>query len=145
MFYLIFAQNIDHGYTLEPPHWGGSNEYPWSKFLSKNVKIMYNPCKPQSHYTKVGCKECSLHGHVILIILIISQIVNKRWFSWKWRFRYMNKAVLLRNIYLTLTLKRLGMNKVNGGDEVKINNRQRTVHCREGSMAIIDFYLVISF
>ena len=24
---LIFAQNIDRGYTLEPPHWGRTNEY----------------------------------------------------------------------------------------------------------------------
>ena len=31
--FLIFAQNIDCGYTLEPPH-----------------------CKPQFYYTKVGCK-----------------------------------------------------------------------------------------
>ena len=30
--FLIFAQNIDRGYTLEPPQWGGSNEYPWSIF-----------------------------------------------------------------------------------------------------------------
>ena len=29
---LIFAQNIDCGYTLEPPHQGGSNEYPQSMF-----------------------------------------------------------------------------------------------------------------
>ena len=29
--FLIFAQNIDRGYTLEPP-WGGSNEYPRSMF-----------------------------------------------------------------------------------------------------------------
>ena len=28
--FLIFAQNIDRGYTLEPPRWGGSNEYPQS-------------------------------------------------------------------------------------------------------------------
>ena len=26
---LIFAQNIDCGYTLEPHHRGGSNEYPF--------------------------------------------------------------------------------------------------------------------
>ena len=26
--FLIFAQNIDCGYTLEPPRRGGSNEYP---------------------------------------------------------------------------------------------------------------------
>ena len=31
--FLIFAQNIDRGYTLEPPQWGpGTNEYPQSMF-----------------------------------------------------------------------------------------------------------------
>ena len=30
--FLIFAQNIDRGYTLELPQWGGSNEYPQSMF-----------------------------------------------------------------------------------------------------------------
>ena len=35
---LIFAQNFDCGYTLEPPRWGGSNEYPQSMFWSKNKK-----------------------------------------------------------------------------------------------------------
>ena len=34
--FLIFAQNIDCGYTLEPPRRGGSNEYPQSMFWSKN-------------------------------------------------------------------------------------------------------------
>ena len=34
----IFAQNIDCGYTLEPPQGGGSNEYPQSMFWSKNKK-----------------------------------------------------------------------------------------------------------
>ena len=33
--FLIFAQNIDRGYMLEPPHRGGSNEYPGSIFKSK--------------------------------------------------------------------------------------------------------------
>ena len=28
----IFAQNIDCGYLLEPPQWGGSNEHPQSVF-----------------------------------------------------------------------------------------------------------------
>ena len=37
--FLIFAQNIDCGYTLEPPRRGGSNEYPQSKFWSKIKKI----------------------------------------------------------------------------------------------------------
>ena len=34
--FLIFAQNIGCGYTLEPPHRGGSNEYAQSMFWSKN-------------------------------------------------------------------------------------------------------------
>ena len=41
--FLIFTQNIDCGYTLEPPQRGGSNEYPQSMFQSKNKKIMYTP------------------------------------------------------------------------------------------------------
>ena len=36
--FLIFAQNIDCGYSLEPPRRGGSNEYPQSMFWSKNKK-----------------------------------------------------------------------------------------------------------
>ena len=35
---LIFAQNIDCGYSLEPPPRGGSNEYPQSMFLAEFEK-----------------------------------------------------------------------------------------------------------
>ena len=34
----VFAQNIDCGYTLEPPRQGGSNEYPQPMFWIKNKK-----------------------------------------------------------------------------------------------------------
>ena len=34
----ISAQNIDCGYSLEPPRRGGSNEYPQSMFLRRNNK-----------------------------------------------------------------------------------------------------------
>ena len=43
----ISAQNIDCGYSLEPPHRGGSNEYPQSMFLSRNRYNNVYPCKPQ--------------------------------------------------------------------------------------------------
>ena len=43
----ISAQNIDCGYSLEPPHQGGSNEYPQSMFLSRNRKNkVYPPLHP---------------------------------------------------------------------------------------------------
>ena len=54
--FLIFAQNIDCGYTLEPPQRGGSNEYPQSMFWSKNKKKNVYPSKPHFFYIKVGCK-----------------------------------------------------------------------------------------
>ena len=44
--FLIFAQNIDCGHTLELPRRGGSNEYPQSMFWSKNKKNRYTPAYP---------------------------------------------------------------------------------------------------
>ena len=52
----ISAQNIDCGYSLEPPQHGGSNEYPHSMFFSRNKKNNVYPCKPQFYYIKVGFK-----------------------------------------------------------------------------------------
>ena len=52
----ISAQNIDCGYSLEPPWQGGSNEYPQSMFLSRNKKNNVYPCKPQFYCIKVGFK-----------------------------------------------------------------------------------------
>ena len=43
--FLIFAQNIDCGYTLEPPRRGGFNEYPQSMFWSKNKKKIGIPLR----------------------------------------------------------------------------------------------------
>ena len=54
--FQISAQNIDCGYTLEPPRRGGSNEYPQSMFFSRNKKNNVYTCKPQFYYIKVGFK-----------------------------------------------------------------------------------------
>ena len=42
----ISAQNIDYGYSLEPPRRGGFNEYPQSMFWAEIRKIMYTPVHP---------------------------------------------------------------------------------------------------
>ena len=52
----VSAQNIDCGYSLEPPRQGGSNEYPQSMFLSRNKENNVYPCKPQFYYIKVEFK-----------------------------------------------------------------------------------------
>ena len=68
--FLIFAQNIDCGYMLEPPRRrGGSSEYPQSMFWSKNNKNRYTPENP-SFSIKRGFKGVYmyiLHGHVFLM------------------------------------------------------------------------------
>ena len=56
--FLIFAQNIDCGYTLEPPQRGGSNEYPKSMFWSKNKKNMYTRVNPTFSIYKWGVRGC---------------------------------------------------------------------------------------
>ena len=52
IFFLIFAQNIDCGYTLEPPRRDGSYEYPQPMFCSKNKKTKVYPCIPHFCYIK---------------------------------------------------------------------------------------------
>ena len=39
LFFLFLLQNIDCGYSLEPPRRDGSNMYPQSMFLAKIRKI----------------------------------------------------------------------------------------------------------
>ena len=58
--YFISAQNINCGYSLEPPRRGGSNEYPQSMFLSRNKKNNVYPYKPQFYYIKVGFKRVKI-------------------------------------------------------------------------------------
>ena len=42
----ISAQNIDWGYSLEPPRRGSSNEYQQCMFLSRNKEKMFYPVNP---------------------------------------------------------------------------------------------------
>ena len=61
----ISVQNVDCGYSLEPPRRGGSNEYPQSMFLSRNKKNNVYPCKPQFYYIKLGFKGSKLYRYVL--------------------------------------------------------------------------------
>ena len=67
--FLISAQNIDCGYSLEPPRRGGSNEYPQSMFLNRNKKnnvrkIMYTPVNPSFTILKWGLRGSKLYRYV---------------------------------------------------------------------------------
>ena len=71
----ISAQNIDCGYSLEPPRRGGSNEYPQSRrggsneypqsmFLSRKKKIIYTPVNPGFTIQKWGLRGSKFYRHV---------------------------------------------------------------------------------
>ena len=60
--FLIFAQNLDCGYTLEPPRRGGSNQYTQPMFWSKNKTNMYIPPCPSFAIQKWGSRWYTLHG-----------------------------------------------------------------------------------
>ena len=69
--FVISAQNIDCGYSLEPPRRGGSNEYPQSMFLSRNKKNNVYPCKPQFYYIKVGFKGVKIILYRYIFVMAI--------------------------------------------------------------------------
>ena len=54
-FFLNFAQNIDRGYTLEPPTEVILTSTHDLCFRAKTRKNVY-PCKPHFDYIKVGCE-----------------------------------------------------------------------------------------
>ena len=60
IFFHISAQNMDCGYSLEPPRLDGSNEYPQSMFLSRNKKSKVYPCKLQFYYIQMGFKGVNI-------------------------------------------------------------------------------------
>ena len=63
----ISAQNIDCGYSLDPPRRGSSNENPQSMFLDRNKKKNLYPCKPLFYYIKVVFKGVKLYRHVFVM------------------------------------------------------------------------------
>ena len=71
------AQNIDCGYSLEPPRRGGSNEYPQSMFLSRDKKIIYNPINPR----KWGLRGSTLYRHVFVMKRHVTTDTRSKKFS----------------------------------------------------------------
>ena len=68
IFFHVSAQNIDCGYSLEPPRRGGSSKYPQSMCLSRNKKNNVYPCKPQFYYIKWGFRGSKLYRYVFVML-----------------------------------------------------------------------------
>ena len=66
-YFHISAENIDCGYSLEPPRRGGSNEYHNLCFWAEIKKSNVCSCKFQFYYIKVGFKGSKLYRHVFVM------------------------------------------------------------------------------
>ena len=65
----ISAQNIECGYSLEPPRRGGSNEYSQSMFsFSKIRKIMYIPVNASLTILKWGLRGSKVYRSVFVTV-----------------------------------------------------------------------------
>ena len=64
MFFLFLIQNIDCGYSLEPPQRGSSYMYPQSMISAKLLKISKKNLLKIFNSYNLG-KVCILHGHVL--------------------------------------------------------------------------------
>ena len=73
LFFLFLLQNIDCGYSLEPPRRGGSNVYPQSMFWAKVRKISKNFCWIFSILTLR--KIYKLHGRVFIMQVFLSYCI----------------------------------------------------------------------
>ena len=72
-FFLIFAQNIDCGYTLKQAVLTSTrNLYLRAKIRKKNTPV--NPSF--TIYIKVGCKGCSFHRHVCMLKIVLRSFIN---------------------------------------------------------------------
>ena len=68
--FLIFAQNRDCGYMLEPPQ-RGTHEYPQFMFWSKNKKNWHTPA-----YSFFIVKNLKFHYKCFDIFLIFAQNID---------------------------------------------------------------------
>ena len=126
----ISAQNIDCGYSLEPPCRGDSNEYPQAMFLSRNKKNYVYPCKPQFYYIKVGLKGSKLYRHVFMMKTKQSQ--SSRLSPAKFVYRAEYHCVLKSTIVGSVVSKIDSSNKKQWKIKEKRSNKKKyeTVHNR---------------
>ena len=82
IIFLISAQNVDCGYSLEPPRRGGSNEYPQSMFwaeIRKNIRFFFSE---NFHFLLV---KFSVHLYKRVFVMLFSGKSDE---CLAWRFYY---------------------------------------------------------
>ena len=72
--FLIFAPNIDCGYSLEPPQRGGYNVYPQSMFGAKIRKISFFFSTENFHFLR-------LKKSLYIALASFRNVTSSCWFS----------------------------------------------------------------
>ena len=68
LFFLFLLQNIDCGYSLEPPRQGGSNVYPQFMFSAKKTEKYQTFSTENLHFYNFTENLCIMHGHVFVML-----------------------------------------------------------------------------
>ena len=104
IIFLISIQNIDCRYSLEPPQWGGSNEYlqsmfwgetwKYQRFLSENFGIHYFSYFYSKHTLQVLVRTASIY-------VLRRNMKISAFFIWKFSFLVVNFSVFLnRHVFV---------------------------------------------
>ena len=98
VFFHISAQNIDCGYSLEPPRRGGSNEYPQSMILSKIRNIMYTPVNPSFTIQKWGLRGSKSYRYVFVMVYSVCKCPFLMLATWDFIHQRDGKVLLSRTL-----------------------------------------------
>ena len=93
IIFIISAQNIDCGYSLEPPRWGGSNEYPQSICFEQKYKKYQNFLSEKLSFLVVKF-SVYLNRRVFVMQNVKFLIVLREWISWLSSFAYATYHIL---------------------------------------------------
>ena len=119
IIFLIFAQNIDCGYSLEPPRRGGSNEYPQSTLWAEMWKISeffiwkffsFLEVKFPIHLNRrVFVMKCSMKAdyQIALKVSVLTIQYLGRLFTIEPEYAY--SKISLRSLYMWLSLTNRGL------------------------------------
>ena len=82
IIFLISAQNIECGYSLEPPRRGGSNEYPqsmfWAEISVKNIRVFLS----ENHQFLEVKFSVYLNRRVFVMNSYTVKINSRRFYGW---------------------------------------------------------------
>ena len=144
---MYFCSKHRLWYSLEPPRWGGSNEYSQSMFLNINNSSNVYLFKPQFYYIKVGFKGYRLYTHVFVMPSYATES-NLTGILVHYRIMFLHEIGANSSFYCFITLgNHFEEISINAGVKISINSTN-LLYCIKSkilSTMSLAFLLIIFF